>query len=803
MKRKQYYRILIILFISTLSAQLPTMEIIGNPERVENEIVTRRDTNGRYCAAIQIVTDLKGVKYESYNGIVGDILQRPGQDMIFLSPDERVLQIFHSDHQELKIIFSELGIKLDSKAVWQIVISGNKQPDQIPINIIVKPAGARITFDNEYLGTGEQFTLSQGEHVLNIEKSEYQLVTDTINVDLTNTLFKYNLKEIEDIALQIFTDPEGADVYIDDLSIGKSPTSAFYPAGRYPIRIEKEWYVTFEGYIDINPPVTTEEYKLQPDFGSLVVSSSPESGLDIYLNNKNQIEITTHTFERLSPGSYAVEGKSQHYETDTEQVTISRGKATKINLKTLENFATLTINTHNKATVKLNGAVITQLKNIRLKPMIANIEVSMPKAPTLTNRITLKKGEKRIIDLYPIVKTGTIQITVKPLDAKIELTGDAGEFYTSEGLYNFKDIPIGTYELKVTQTGFETHAETLKLTEGDKLEREIILNELLTSSVSITVQQPNARIELKGDIGVEFVSLGELAINDIAPGFYRLEISLSGYESQYEPLYLKAGQKVNKNYFLNKKPVYNQKKNFSDSNKEPVSEKNSNDREREVVYAQGQNLAKTTDIYYGLLNSPMLYWVDNYAACQIPLIIKYSSLNKDIRTTKRESGYFGGSAIGNITFSRYYYSIDILSMNFGFFWRSHNHQNRFFLECDIGLKVTWPTKASYKENEKFGYSSDEIIWGSPSDYDDSNTFSKYTLGASDFSFRYERHLGGNKFLVLKSGTWRYLEGNNWYSKSEINTWKENGGEEPKKLDLLSPGFMTYTGLYFGIGLVWW
>jgi formylglycine-generating enzyme required for sulfatase activity len=490
LSRLTYYFILLIALSQMAFAQLPTMEIVGDPQKVENEIVSRRDTNGRFCSAIQVISSLEGLAFSSYSGIVGDIDHKPGWDMVYLQPDERVLEVYATGYEPLKIILSEYGIHLKPKEIWEIIVTGDKIINEIPINIIVKPEGANITIDNEPFGVEIQFALTEGKHTLLIEKSGYQSKIENIKVDMANTYFEYTLEEVEDAALLIFTDPEDADVFIDDLSIGKSPASAFYPAGKYPIRIEKEWYITYENYIDIQAPKTTVNYTLQPDFGSLKVTSSPGNELDIYLNNKNQNEITTHTFERLSPGDYEVNCKSEYYETEIKNITIERGRTTDIELTTFENFSTLTINTDQNATVTLNDDKITNLKNIRLKPMIANIEVSLPKSDSVTKRLNLKKGKKQSIDIYLVVKTGTIQVIVKPLDAMIELSGDAGEYYTSEGLYNFKNIPIGTYQLKIAKTGYETFTETVKLSEGEKKKRNIQLEErkgpeLLTDMVYV------------------------------------------------------------------------------------------------------------------------------------------------------------------------------------------------------------------------------------------------------------------------------------------------------------------------------
>ena len=111
------------------------LKIIGQPEKSQDEMVGVRDENNRLCAAIQIVSDMDGFKYESNNGVVR-VDDKPGRDMVYLSPDERVLYVFKTGHEPLKIILSEIGIQLKEREVWVIKIKGQQD---VPLFVEVKP----------------------------------------------------------------------------------------------------------------------------------------------------------------------------------------------------------------------------------------------------------------------------------------------------------------------------------------------------------------------------------------------------------------------------------------------------------------------------------------------------------------------------------------------------------------------------------------------------------------------------------------------------------------------------------------
>jgi hypothetical protein len=73
---------LILLLLTTVAytQELKKMTLIGTPFKPDGEMVARRDQNGNYCAAIQVVSDMDGFSYDSFDGIVGDILDNPGEE---------------------------------------------------------------------------------------------------------------------------------------------------------------------------------------------------------------------------------------------------------------------------------------------------------------------------------------------------------------------------------------------------------------------------------------------------------------------------------------------------------------------------------------------------------------------------------------------------------------------------------------------------------------------------------------------------------------------------------------------------
>ena len=113
MKKIFLFLLIVLIALPAFPQQLKKMQIIGKPQKMQDgEMIVRKDANGRFCAAIKFVSDMDGFSYDSWDGIVGDIINKPGQDIVFVTPTERVLEVFKIGYEPLKIILSDQGITL-------------------------------------------------------------------------------------------------------------------------------------------------------------------------------------------------------------------------------------------------------------------------------------------------------------------------------------------------------------------------------------------------------------------------------------------------------------------------------------------------------------------------------------------------------------------------------------------------------------------------------------------------------------------------------------------------------------------
>ncbi|HZK08742.1 MAG TPA: SUMF1/EgtB/PvdO family nonheme iron enzyme [Bacteroidales bacterium] len=381
------------------------MEIIGKPQKLNTgEMVARRDQNGNYCAAIQMVSDMDGFSYDSFDGIVGDILDNPGEDIVYLTKSERVLKIFRIGYEPLQIILSDHGVVLKEREIWQIKIAGNESADVLPVTFRFTPTDASLFIDGKTVGKELTQNLSIGKHQIRLEKTGYQAIEKTVTVNEKQVFFEWQMEKVSDAGLQITTTPAGAVIFLDGVKLGESPVSAFYPPGTYPIKITKDGCISIENeMLEVKLPQTTKSYTLDDNVGQLTINTRPE------------------------------------------------------------------------ATVYFNEEPVSNPQKVKLSPQLVKIKVTMPKAADLEQQIVLKKDDDIVLDMYPDIQVGTLQVAVTPFDAKIELTGDAGEKHTVEGMKIFEEIPVGTYTIKVSAAGYTTVTETATVKQAEIIKKTINL----------------------------------------------------------------------------------------------------------------------------------------------------------------------------------------------------------------------------------------------------------------------------------------------------------------------------------------
>jgi formylglycine-generating enzyme required for sulfatase activity len=398
MKIKFLPLILLLLCTAAYTQELKKMTIIGKPKKMtDGELIVRRDANGRFCAAIKVVSDMDGFGYDSWDGIVGDVKKQPGQDIVFLTPTERVLEVFKAGYTPLKIILADLGVSLQPQDLWEIKIAGEEVANALPVAIRFTPDDAQLYINNRLTAKASTYSLPLGQHTLRIQKEGFQPVERTITVNQQNIFFEFTLERQPDAGVQISSSPSGATVYLDGVNLGQTPVAVFYKPGTYPIRIVKEGYVTIENRtLEIALPQTTKSYTLEENVGYLTVNT--HSGASVYFNGE---AVSNTKNVKLPPQLVRVKVTMPKAEPLEQQVVLKRNDRLTLDMYPEVQTATLQIAvTPFDANIELTGDAgekytVSGMKVFEDIPVgTYTIKVTAGGHQTAQETITLRQGSR-------------------------------------------------------------------------------------------------------------------------------------------------------------------------------------------------------------------------------------------------------------------------------------------------------------------------------------------------------------------------------------------------------------------------
>ena len=483
-----------IFHLSLSSAQtssISRMSVVGKAQKSVSEFVGVRDGNGRICAMIKVISDMDGFKYDAYNGVV-KVDDQPGEDRVYLQPDERVLEIYKSGYEPLKLILSEYGIQLHQKEVWTIRIKGApKTGDLLPVTIFVKPQDANITIDGKTVQNGKAVELSKGSHRLVIKKEGYKSIAKTISVSKNNVVFNYSLSEVDLQPVQIKSVPGGARIYLDNIEKGLTDDGYFLYPGTYHLKLTKN------GYVEINKTITVSEdgnntfaFKLLKNSGILKLNVTPASARILI----NQKEFTGKSTIELTPGTYDLEISLTGYLSQRESIEIERGKTLSRSYTLIKNSGSLSLNiTPSGAKVLINKEDYSGRSQIELAPGRYKIELSKSGYYPQSEAIRIVRGKSLRKSYQLTAKTGRLQFKVKPLSANVTLKQNGRTVQSWTGMKYIKNLPVGDYELECTADDYG--AQT----------KQITIEERQTVVVDVKLRRGGSRTAQSGNAGNDMV----------------------------------------------------------------------------------------------------------------------------------------------------------------------------------------------------------------------------------------------------------------------------------------------------------
>lgn len=300
--------------------------VISEGEELDDRIITRRDVNGRIASAILIQSDIPGLSFSSNNGVIDVVEEGSGSYLVYLSPGERVIEIFSSSHLPLKIILYDYGINLREGKAWQLKVSGDKPVVEIPVNIRVLNVNTdelMVYVNGELVDHTKPVMIEKGQHNFTIKSNGYYTISESVEVSDAQNLFEYSLKLIPLVRIAVKSDPTNAIVYLNGRSLGETDSQFFAEVGRHEIKLAK---AGFEDYIDTIQVIDGAEnefyFNLNRDVGFLQLNLTPADATV----KVDGVPYTGQPRIPISPGRHILEISKTGYKSEVAYVSVEKGR---------------------------------------------------------------------------------------------------------------------------------------------------------------------------------------------------------------------------------------------------------------------------------------------------------------------------------------------------------------------------------------------------------------------------------------------------------------------------------------------
>lgn len=401
----------------------------------------------------------------------------------------------------IKVVTKHTGFSFDIGSLG--VVASEQKTGEIWVYI---PRGAqKITIKHAQLGVLRNYIFPMPIESANV----YEMLLTTADVEIV-----VKEKIIETQWLVITTEPSGANVFINDDYLGKTPYQGQLPAGDYNYRIENPQYHTQAGKIKITDKKEVLNFNLKANFGNITISSLPEVGMQIYLNNQNTGKTTPATLPKISSGKHTVKLLNEWYEPIEKEVEVKDEQTINTSFTMQAVFANIKIKTNANASIEINGVKRAEGEfNDRLRKGIYTVKLKHEQYYDQEFQLIVEvnKNQELSYDLKP--KTGKLDVVSTPFDATIFI--DNKNYGTSP--ITIKDLLIGTYNLKVQKEGFKEVQQKIEIKENEttkidlKLEKEYVfikkeIPEIIESNEKYKIIESNEipKIKLGGPANALF-----------------------------------------------------------------------------------------------------------------------------------------------------------------------------------------------------------------------------------------------------------------------------------------------------------
>ena len=340
--------------------------------------------------------------------------------------------------------------------------------------------------------------------------------------------------------------PSNARLFINGQETPVNQTTQLAP-GSVEVRLEREGYRTITDVVEVNDQNIQFNYVLEEiDIVPVRIQSNVE-GASVIIDGTNRGEIdrsgTLGLF--LYPGSYSLQIMRQGYVTKTVPLEVAEDGENAFTINLVRNLGELVLKLiPADANVSLNRIDYTGQEVIDLAPGRYRLEVQKEYYEPYSETIDIELNQEltREIELAP--HTGTLQFSVSPNDAQVELVNDRGRTVNEwTGIQLLRDLKAGTYTLKATAEGHLSTEQDVAINKNQVTEANVKLEPLTVGSLHITSKVSNSEFNLYREGKLIYSTNGnETNIINQESGSYQIVVSSEGYRDFVREVKIGSGE---------------------------------------------------------------------------------------------------------------------------------------------------------------------------------------------------------------------------------------------------------------------
>ena len=281
-------------------------------------------------------------------------------------------------------------------------------------------------------------------------------------------------------------EPANAVVHIDDKEIAPNNgvISKLFDYGKHTYTISAPLYHTEAGIFEISSNKFEMNIKLKPNYGIVAISTTPEEGATVFLDNDIEpIGITPMNTRKLSQGEHSFKFQKNGFLSQIEKYNvIGDGSTQQLSISMKPNFGIL------KATIPDGCGLYVDEKTIdlrgwngRLEEGIHKIEARRPSHRSTPMRIEISAGKTLSVELTePTPITGSLNINSEPINAKIIIDGK--EYGKTPMIIN--NLLVGEHNVELQLRGYDKIKRTITIEEEETTSKDFYLSEFIPSEIN-------------------------------------------------------------------------------------------------------------------------------------------------------------------------------------------------------------------------------------------------------------------------------------------------------------------------------